>query len=611
MQTVAEKSFVYTIRSVAGFLWYVYKQFNIQRGYPPVITGFERNSADNNFYLGETYKITCLATGTDLKYDWFYKACDTTSFCNAPVNGLTFSSINNFYNIRNDNFRNYWTCQFYDSLCRSRESLKEYLAPESLEMFVGVRVSNQYGQVTKYFGDNHSERIYPKGFIRPPDPPINGCPVAYTLTESGYVPENNTLNKSTFPGNAGIDLTDKIILKNEPARNTSDNSLSIAINETAGDIDEFDAVRLLSIDHPENFLVAVTENNDIVFIDEQKILSPFHAEKNGEDVTNSLKYDTLYSDNVKGNEKDVIDLQFRPENSYSSKEKFVNELRNNYLITKENVFDSTAVILDPEGDHVIHYTQKRPPGYISVFDSSGIKLTGDFDFTRRERRAMTILPLPEVNFISNVQMVFKEGFGLSYCALAELLYMKNKVLENDHALINAEHSQNGEVTKYLLKEDKERSVIDSTSFLILKFRDTEKNLPRGWKRDYVLIIRGKTITQSDNRLSVYTNKILKEDVSNSIPEFRLEQNYPNPFNPSTMISYTIPEDAFVTLRIYDLLGREVMELENEYKSAGDYEVKFNSGEGKSELMSGIYFYKITVLGERGKFEKTRKMVVLR
>ncbi|MEZ4821456.1 MAG: hypothetical protein R2942_03210 [Ignavibacteria bacterium] len=54
---------------------------------------------------------------------------------------------------------------------------------------------------------------------------------------------------------------------------------------------------------------------------------------------------------------------------------------------------------------------------------------------------MTILPLPEVNFISNVQMVFKEGFGLSYCALAELLYMKNKVLENDHALINAEHSQ--------------------------------------------------------------------------------------------------------------------------------------------------------------------------
>ncbi|MEZ4821457.1 MAG: hypothetical protein R2942_03215 [Ignavibacteria bacterium] len=88
-------------------------------------------------------------------------------------------------------------------------------------MFVGVRVSNQYGQVTKYFGDNHSERIYPKGFIRPPDPPINGCPVAYTLTESGYVPENNTLNKSTFPGNAGIDLTDKIILKNEPARNTS------------------------------------------------------------------------------------------------------------------------------------------------------------------------------------------------------------------------------------------------------------------------------------------------------------------------------------------------------------------------------------------------------
>ena len=611
MQTVADRSFVYTIRSVAGFLWYVYKQFNIQRGYPPEITGFERNLSDNNFYLGETFKITCLAEGSDLRFDWFYKVCDTISFCNAPVNGLTFSGINNFCNIRNDNFRNYWTCQFYDSLCRTRESVKENLAPESLEMFVGVKVSNQYGQVTKYFGDSHSERIYPKGFIRPPDPPINGCPVAYTLTEAGYEPENNILHKSTFPENSGIDLTDKIVLKHEPLRNNQDNSLSIAINETAGDIDEFDAVRLISIDHPGNFLIAVSESNDIVFIDDQKILSPYHAEKNGEDVTDILKYDSIYSDIVNGSEKDIIELKYRPGNDVSTKQKFINELSKKYSIASETVFDSTAVILDPESDHVIHHTQKRPPGFITVFDSSGNKLTGDFDFTRRERRAMTTLPLQIAGFWTNVQMVFKEGFGISYCALGELLYMKDKVLENEHEIINVWHSQIGEVTKLLLKEDKERTVIDSTSFIILKFNDIEKNLPRGWKRDYVLEIKGRTFIQSDYKVFLNSDRLSKDNFSKDVTDFRLDQNYPNPFNPSTNISYTIPEDSFVSLKIYDLLGRELRHLVNEYKSAGKYEIIFSAADGKNDLMSGVYFYKISATGERGKFEEIRKMVVIR
>ncbi|MBV6479769.1 MAG: hypothetical protein HGGPFJEG_02564 [Ignavibacteria bacterium] len=72
--------------------------------------------------------------------------------------------------------------------------------------------------------------------------------------------------------------------------------------------------------------------------------------------------------------------------------------------------------------------------------------------------------------------------------------------------------------------------------------------------------------------------------------YSLSQNYPNPFNPSTKISYTIPKEGFVTLKIYDVLGKEVMTIVNETKQAGFYEIEFN---GES-IASGFYLYRLAV-----------------
>lgn len=85
--------------------------------------------------------------------------------------------------------------------------------------------------------------------------------------------------------------------------------------------------------------------------------------------------------------------------------------------------------------------------------------------------------------------------------------------------------------------------------------------------------------------------------------FCLHQNYPNPFNPSTTIRFTISELRFTTLKIYDLLGREVATLVNEEKSAGEYEVEF-VGEA---LTSGIYFYQLRA----GEYTETKKMVLIK
>ncbi len=97
--------------------------------------------------------------------------------------------------------------------------------------------------------------------------------------------------------------------------------------------------------------------------------------------------------------------------------------------------------------------------------------------------------------------------------------------------------------------------------------------------------------------------------------FRLYQNYPNPFNPGTVINYSIPGGSYpftskvggakyhVTLKVYDVFGREVATLVNEIQVAGKYKVAFHS----NELSSGIYFYKLTA----GSFSAVKKMILIK
>jgi hypothetical protein len=80
-------------------------------------------------------------------------------------------------------------------------------------------------------------------------------------------------------------------------------------------------------------------------------------------------------------------------------------------------------------------------------------------------------------------------------------------------------------------------------------------------------------------------------------------NYPNPFNPTTNLKYQIPEFSHVSLKIYDLLGREVADLVNEQQAAGSYNIKFDG----LNLASGIYFYQI----KAGSFIDTKKMMLLK
>jgi hypothetical protein len=86
-------------------------------------------------------------------------------------------------------------------------------------------------------------------------------------------------------------------------------------------------------------------------------------------------------------------------------------------------------------------------------------------------------------------------------------------------------------------------------------------------------------------------------------QFELNQNYPNPFNPATTIKYQIPKMSIVTLKVYDVLGREVASLVYDRLSAGSYSYEWDA----SHLTSGAYLYQLNA----GEYVETKKMMLLR
>lgn len=137
-----------------------------------------------------------------------------------------------------------------------------------------------------------------------------------------------------------------------------------------------------------------------------------------------------------------------------------------------------------------------------------------------------------------------------------------------------------------------------------------KNIPTG---DFILVAHKvaseseyKNITVNGTSLeNVVFNLTHKTGAENntSPSNFSLSQNYPNPFNPSTSISYTLPKDGFVTLRVFNASGQMVSEIVSSNQNAGTYNVEFNA----QNLSSGIYFYRL----ESNGFADTRKMILVK
>jgi uncharacterized Ntn-hydrolase superfamily protein len=119
----------------------------------------------------------------------------------------------------------------------------------------------------------------------------------------------------------------------------------------------------------------------------------------------------------------------------------------------------------------------------------------------------------------------------------------------------------------------------------------------------VVISGTGTVSIFRNAIITYVNPTLINENVTSPDKFYLFQNYPQPFNPSTTIKFQIPKSSFVTLKVFDALGREVAILVNEEKQAGTFEMEFDG----SGLTSGIYFYTL----KAGEYTNTKKMSLIK
>jgi len=120
----------------------------------------------------------------------------------------------------------------------------------------------------------------------------------------------------------------------------------------------------------------------------------------------------------------------------------------------------------------------------------------------------------------------------------------------------------------------------------------------------ILYAQIKGSTDSSYQIKAIDIVLSSKQITEPLPEdFILYQNYPNPFNPSTIIKYTVKEPAFISLKIYDVLGNKVATLLNEEKPAGEYEIRFSG----NALTSGVYFYQL----KAGNFIQTKKMVLIK
>jgi hypothetical protein len=173
-----------------------------------------------------------------------------------------------------------------------------------------------------------------------------------------------------------------------------------------------------------------------------------------------------------------------------------------------------------------------------------------------------------------------------------------KGIENHPSGFYVKHGQNPSILdKYIIEDSKFKHVYQENLTSDNPYQLLESN--------------GKLILNTKQTLYWYkdtTTIVTQINESNFTPNgLKLSQNYPNPFNPSTKIKYSIPQSSKVTLKVFDVLGKEVAELVNEEKDAGEYEVDFSVGSfgDGSKISSGVYFYQL----KAGSLIQTNKMIL--
>ncbi|MBK9403722.1 MAG: T9SS type A sorting domain-containing protein [Ignavibacteria bacterium] len=341
-------------------------------------------------------------------------------------------------------------------------------------------------------------------------------------------------------------------------------------------------------------------------------------------------------DNINNNKKTIAlyDTLIQIFNQESQDILIYDNLGNNSGFVNDTLFrnipNSTADII-PSGIKLAPYSYTLTPGEYSIllkgFKSETIQLglfTGNKSFSYERYNATSSQtdklnfddgvsvsnPDPEVKTISllNIQDETTHDKLFAFSSL--------EMAQNDSVKIENLGSDNFKLISYGSTKNYDIELNYVSQLELGRFINANIDLPSN--SSHIFVPEWNNVTNSqlviledlgnngtiDDTLRV--NNIITNTEEEFVPlpdKYFLAQNYPNPFNPSTLIKYEIKNDAMVTLKVYNILGKEVASLVNEIKRAGRYEIEFNG----SNLSSGIYYYRL----DAGEFSETRKMLLIK
>ncbi|MFC2093440.1 T9SS type A sorting domain-containing protein, partial [Bacteroidota bacterium] len=547
-------SYVYAMRATAGFLWYVFNQFEIEP-YPCP-------------HISHITQVPSIIRPGDI--------------------GILTAVLSPGGNFEETNFN--WAIQNPPDWVEIRLNYPRKDQAWIKNNYSGSSEKDKYisaGDAPNFNLSCYASRLDCSNSVPAVKGPVmstnsGGCPWVYVLNEDGvYEEDNNILHKSEFPENNGIDITDRYKLMVKPDDDSLNmGHLSLKILEDSYDHCYFDNFKLYAVDHPLGTRLGVTEGNVIVVYDSTSIISTDDANLNGDDITDDIQFFMPPRNPVDGDSLDNIYAHYR-----------------------ENMFDNAGVITELKDVSHIPYpiVNKDVAGHIGANTSHGFF---ESYFARREREAEIIIPIGsdvlEGIQIEDLSIDYLRNFGIKYISLAEI--STDNYISTNLVLLEAINSEQNTVAFLLDSIDQQYAEIDTGGCITLYFFDNPDNSPpSGYMREYILETTGRYDKASGS--SPQDNLILGNKNKETPLSYKLYNNYPNPFNPVTQIKYQIPKSSYVSLKVYDLLGREIATLVKDKLNAGNYEVVFNG----SNLASGVYIYKL----QAGDFVDVKKMVLIK
>lgn len=307
-----------------------------------------------------------------------------------------------------------------------------------------------------------------------------------------------------------------------------------------------------------------------------------------------VSYDSIYSFIIPNIPKTEVVANFRVNHAPV----FVKEMKDTLIWAgKTLTFQYKAI--DPDGDSVKYYAKSVLPKNALLNQTTGI-------FSWRPAN-------PQRGFYELI-VEANDGDKKTLAGRAILSTDYNfDCFELNCISLAIAHNIGGEVSS---SRNGDTTIVRAISNKGYRFTNwTEKGIVISTDSVYKFIL-----TKSRDLLANFSLITSMSNKFNLPVEFKLEQNYPNPFNPATTINYSIPVESghsasggstlqHVTLKVFDILGREVATLVDEVKAPGSYEVKFNThhAERNRSIPSGVYFYRL----QCGSFSETKKLLLLK